>query len=221
MGGPCTGSCISEDFASWGPYGKRIAFQRSIGTPGVHNIFLFTMRADGTHLRQITQRRADPTVFQPLKDLSPQWSPSAKRLVFQRYDETTDRNAIFTVRLDGTSLRRITRWRLDAGQPDWSPNGRWISFKSQWEGRRQNNMWVVHPNGTDLHRITHTFGGTYTWLTHSFSPDGKFITVARTPGHGKAGNADVYVMKVDGTGLRNVTRSIKWDSIPDWGPRPR
>jgi Tol biopolymer transport system component len=221
LAGSCTGICATEDQPAWGPYGKRIAFQWSPGTVANHNTFLFVMRADGTHLRQITQRGADPSVHQRFADNAPQWSPSAKRLVFQRYDHTTDRSAIFTVRLDGTGLTRISDWRLDAGYPDWSPNGRWIAFKSQVEGRRQSNVWVVHPNGTDLHRITHSFGGTYTWLGLSFSPDGKFITVARTPGHGKAGNADVYVVRLDGSQLRNITGSNAWESVPDWGPRPR
>ena len=44
------------------------------------------------------------------------------------------------------------------------------------------------------------------YLSASFSPDGKWMTVSRTPGSGKKGNADVYVMRADGTGLRQVTR---------------
>jgi Tol biopolymer transport system component len=35
-----------------------------------------------------------------------------------------------------------------------------------------------------------------------------------------AGNADVYVAKIDGSGLRSITRSPQWDSTPDWGPQP-
>ena len=38
-------------------------------------------------------------------------------------------------------------------------------------------------------------------LSASFSPDGKWLTVSRTPGSGTKGNADVYVMHADGTGL--------------------
>jgi Tol biopolymer transport system component len=58
------------------------------------------------------------------------------------------------------------------------------------------------------------------YLSASFSPDGKWIAVGRTPGVGRAGNADVFVMRVAGTGIRNVTRSAIWDSGVDWGPRP-
>lgn len=102
--------------------------------------------------------------------------------------------------------------------PDWSPDGKWILFHSHGDDGKQNNLFLVHPNGADLHRITHTHGGTYHWLSSSFSPDGTMITVSRAPGVGKAGRADVYVMNVDGTGLFDVTSSGSWESNNDWGP---
>jgi hypothetical protein len=34
------------------------------------------------------------------------------------------------------------------------------------------------------------------------------------------GNADIFVLRTDGSGLRDVTRSAIWDSGVDWGPRP-
>ena len=57
------------------------------------------------------------------------------------------------------------------------------------------------------------------YLSASFSPDGKWLTVSRTPGSGTKGNADVYVMHADGTGLKQVTRDAAWDSSTDWGSR--
>jgi Tol biopolymer transport system component len=58
------------------------------------------------------------------------------------------------------------------------------------------------------------------YLSASFSPDGRWITFSRTPGTGKQGNADVFVMRADGTGVRNVTTSAIWDSATDWGSAP-
>ncbi len=219
----CQAPCRSDGFAQWSPHGKRIAFQRQSGPAGDPTFLfaLYVMRADGTHVRQITRRGANPLVDHRFQDHAPTWSPTATRLAFERVDGKTDLHAIFIVRLDGTGLRRITRWRLDASQPDWSPNGRWIMFRSKEGSDDSGNVWLVHPNGTDLHPVTHTPPGTGKWSSGSFSPNGRWITNSFNPGHGKAGNADVYVLRMDGTHIRNITRSIKWESAPDWGPRPR
>jgi TolB protein len=223
LSGSCTGRCVTDDSAAWGPHGKRIAFQRGLAfAPGVHNTFVFVMRADGTHPRRITQRGANPALEHHFADLAPAWSPTGKRLAFERADQIeaggrSNHHAIFTVRLDGTGLRRITPWALDAAQPDWSPNGRWILFRSHEPSPTAGNIWLVHPDGTGRHRVTHDFGGSGKWLRAAFSPNGQKITAARTNGVGKAGNADVYVMNIDGSGLQNITRSTQWESTPDWG----
>jgi Tol biopolymer transport system component len=81
------------------------------------------------------------------------------------------------------------------------------------------NLYTIHADGTGLEQLTHAGGGRIQYLSASFSPDGAWIAFSRTPGVGAAGNADVYVMRADGTGVRNVTRSAIWDSGVDWGRR--
>jgi TolB protein len=219
---PCgkeAGECPADDYPAWSPSGRRIAFTRAFVLAGQKpSVGLFVMRADGTHVRQITQK-VTPARFQ---DSKPQWSPDGTRLVFDRQQLNDGQHAVFTVRLDGTHARRLTPWRLSPDDnPDWSPDGRWILFHSHGDDGKQSNLYLVHPNGTDLHRITHAHGGTYSWLSSSFSPDGTMITVSRAPGVGTAGRADVYVMNVDGTGLFDVTSSASWESQNDWGSERR
>jgi len=215
----CTVPCLLDGFQQWSPNGKRIAFQRGLG-PAVHQTNLsaiFVMRADGTHVRQITQKGAPTGHADRFADHAPTWSADAKRIAFERLDNNSGHLAIFTVRLDGNGLRRITPWSLDASQPDWSPDGRWIAFRTHEPSSTRGDIFLVHPNGTALHGITHGGGK---WGSCSFSPDGREITASRSPGFGSAGNADVYVMNVDGSSLRDVTHSNPWESAPDWGARP-
>jgi Tol biopolymer transport system component len=177
------------------------------------------MRADGTHVRPITHRDADPLGHHRFEDRAPSWSPTAERLAIERQNNKTGLHAIWTVRLNGSGLRRITPWRLDAAQPDWSPNGRWILLRSQEESDDSGNVWSVHPDGTDLHPVTHTAPGSGKWGSASFSPTGHRIVASHSPGVGEAGNADVYVMRLNGSHQRNLTNSPAAESAPDWGPR--
>jgi TolB protein len=118
---------------------------------------------------------------------------------------------------DGSNPRRITPWPLRGGDhPDWSPDGKRILFRSNQEGpdRVPSNIYTVRVDGSGLHRLTHARAGSGRYLSSSFSPDGTSITFARTIG---TDNADVFVMRANGSAPRNVTRPAIWDSAPDWG----
>jgi TolB protein len=202
---PCDSiSCVEDVEPAWSPNGRLIAFTRI--DDAIHLVAVDVMRPDGTHVRQVT---ADGNF--------PKWSPDGTRLAFNRRTASGKR-AVFTIRLDGTHARRLTPGRLKASIYDWSPDGRWILVES---GHRQRNVYLVHPDGTDLHRVTDTdTGGESNWGGLSFSPDGTLIAASFHPGAGGLGNPDIWVMNLDGSGLRDVTNSAIWDSAPDWGPRP-
>ena len=72
---------------------------------------------------------------------------------------------------------------------------------------------TVEPDGTGLRQLTHLKDGTPA-LSASYSADGRWIAYA---GGGAGGNADLYVMRADGTGSRPLMRTSAWDSAPDWG----
>jgi len=48
----------------------------------------------------------------------------------------------------------------------------------------------------------------------SYSSDGRWIVYA---GGGAGGNADLYLMRADGTGSHALMRTSAWDGAPDWG----
>ena len=123
--------------------------------------------------------------------------------------------AIFAVNFDGSEHRRLTPWELGGGDhPVFSPDGTILFRSFEHDETKQSDYWTVRPNGKDLTQLTHYKQGTLV-LSTSYSPDGKWIVNAT---NGVEGNADVFVMRADGTGNTAVTHSKLWDSAPDWGP---
>jgi TolB protein len=121
--------------------------------------------------------------------------------------EPAKAHALFVVNADGSDLRELTPWSLNAGDsPDWSPDGKQILFKAP-ASVQHGNLYTIATDGTGLHRLTNYPARTAVFLG-SFSPDGRWITFAKS--------ADVFVMRVDGTGARQVSRGVSaWS--PDWG----
>ena len=86
--------------------------------------------------------------------------------------------ALFVVNADGSGLRQLTAWGLDAGdRPDWSPDGGSILFKAPAEGQH-GNLYTVNPDGSGLKQLTR-YAAPRAVFSGSFSPDGKWITFSK------------------------------------------
>jgi TolB protein len=65
-------------------------------------------------------------------------------------------SAIFVVRVDGTGLRQLTPWGVQANDADWAPDGTRLVFQSENHHNGNNaDLYVVNADGSDLTRITH------------------------------------------------------------------
>jgi TolB protein len=148
----------------------------------------------------------------------PQFSPDGTRIVFEKMLRADGPRALFTVDVSGAHGKRLTAWTLDAGDnPDWSPDGRWILFRThERHDGKQSQVDVIHPDGSGLRQLTR-FKQDAIATSSSFSPDGQSIVYGT---NGVAGNADLYVMRTDGSGMQRITRTKTWESAPDWGPHP-
>jgi TolB protein len=218
------GSCSVSP--AWSPDGRRIAFGRASGAivDGlIENFGIYLMNADGSGVRQLTQR-SRPSLGE---DLDPQWSPDGRAIVFQRFNVRSavpsDGVALWIIDLASRREHRVTPWELRAGDtPDWSPDGRRILFRSNVAGPAgiSANLYTIRPNGSGLRQLTFATGGTIQHLGSSYSPDGRMITFGRLPETGGT-NADVLLMRADGTKVRRVTSTTLYDSYPDWGPPRR
>ncbi len=119
----------------------------------------------------------------------PAWAPSGREIVTASYSE--EDRALVRMRLDGTVVRRLPLPQLTSAMyPEWSPDGRWIVFQESPPG--PTLIWRMRPDGTGLEQLGE--GRNPTW-----SPDGRSIAYASW--------ADVWVMRADGSGKREVLHS--------------
>jgi Tol biopolymer transport system component len=187
---------------AWAPSGRRLLFPGEGG--------LFTARTDGTGLRRVTPM---PTVFESA------WSRRGV-IAFAHDDDpypaTMPDDGIYTVRPDGSRLRRLVRDRYNASapaSPDWSPYGSKLAFSFADSVDPEIH---VADAASGAHRRLTTRGGS----EPAWSPDGRFVAFIRS--------GDLYVMRADGSGERRILDGTQTDSgvdiylnSPSWQPLPR
>ena len=137
------------------------------------------MNADGTGLRELAQTPGDRRGGR-LAAVVTRW-PSAGRTASAR-----DRRAVFvidaeveTAAADSVVASRRRARLVSRRKPDRVHVQRGRAF----ERLGQPLHGSAGRNG--LTQLTHASGGHVQYLSASFSPDGKWLTVSRTPGSGK------------------------------------
>lgn len=182
---------------------------------------LFTMRADGSQLRQLTFLEPHEGAF------SPAWSPDGQTIAFTSFKMgSTAGTALWLMDAGGGKLRPVFRdpeapWALLGSHPAWSPDGTQLAFdhciNCEAFGRNRE-IFVVDLATDSVRRLTgHPAGDTYpTW-----SPDGNKVAFSSNRDYVDADTMryrkDLYVLNIDGTGMQRLTNSGNVD-IPSWQP---
>jgi Tol biopolymer transport system component len=154
---------------------------------------LAIMRHDGTGLRRLPQLTDS--------DTEPAWSPDGRRLAFVGTRSCLYCTWPFTVRSDGTGLRRVTI--RGAGSPAWSNTGTLAFLNTTDRG-----LYSVRPDGSRLRRL---FGRYWGWGNQpDWSPDGRRIAFSA--------RGRIFTIGANGRGLRRVSKDLPGHSAPAWSP---
>jgi Tol biopolymer transport system component len=170
---------------AWSPGGKRLAFDQGGRLAILHQ--------DGTGLRQLPQLTES--------DREPAWSPDGRRLAFIGMRPCPYCIWPFTVRSDGTGLRRVIN--RGAGSPAWSTTGTLAFLNTTDRG-----LYSVRPDGSRLRRL---FGRYWGWGSQpDWSPDGSTIAFSA--------RGRIFSIGANGRGLRRLTKNEPGNSDPAWSP---
>jgi len=198
----------------WSPNGKWIVFSRTDAPrqdwKGWLAESLWVVAAGGGKPRRLTRCHVW------CADVRPVWSPNGRRLIFQRItagNPPLGVNRLYTVRPDGSGLRRIGRGL----EPQWSPDGRRIVFIDN-ESRTSGSIAIADADGSHLRELfTGADPGVPSW-----SPDGRKLLFFNAPELNNNLLVEVWTMNPDGTQQKRLYRSGCCDGVgaagPTWSP---
>jgi TolB protein len=136
-------------FPSYSPDGNRIVFR--------------TFGKNGQGLRVMNLENRAVTTLTSDYDNFPLWSPRGDLIMFARQiDGAYD---IFTIKPDGTSLKRLTNGKGNDAHMSWSSDGEWIAFASSRMGFKDEvaytdapqpygEIFVMRYDGTHIEQLT-------------------------------------------------------------------
>jgi Tol biopolymer transport system component len=182
------------------PDGGTILFDRC--RPG-RTCTLYTVRPDGTHLRQLIPFSVDGATIEA------EYSSDGSRIAFGQFYDRAGQAAVYVASADGSGRDRITPWALEAYLPSWAPDDSSIVYASHCCDGRPGSLWIANPDGSDRRRLTDA--GDRSDGTSTFSPTGDLIAFERySPDFSRGA---IWVVAPDGTGLRRLIP----DAIePEW-----
>jgi len=179
----------------------------SLGTAASDAVEVYSL-----HPRQITTNTS--------VDIQPEWSNDSTTLIFKSNRQSSDpvqSFKIYTIKPDGTSLRRIYTDMNYHGYPDWSPNEEHVIFNSFDPGNSEIYTASV-ATGVSV-RLTDdpSFDDSGRW-----SPDGTKVVFFST----RTGSSEMYTMEVSPTGsptasMVRLTDNSWRDEQARWSPNSR
>jgi TolB protein len=207
------------------PDGTRIAFGAITPLQSPRNIDLFVMNLDGSERALIADLPCEFIDSQCEQTEAVAWSPDGQRIAYSsgwQGHGLVHYNNIGVVNADGTGQRELTTFATRSTQPAWAPDGQRIVFSSGPTNPsyipQPFNLEIINADGTG--RVVLLEDGMAN-TSPSWSPDGRSIVFVRSGAASDwvpPGEGELFVINVDGTGLRRVTDVPGDASAPHWNP---
>ncbi len=153
---------------------------------------IFTVRPDGSELRNLTPRGEF--------ERNPVWSPDGRKILFAREAD------LYLMQADGTGRVLIAPGSAEGGGYNWSPDGSMIAFTPSglFGDVFIQELWVMGADGSNPRRLA-AEGSSPTW-----APDSRRIAYER--------DGQIRVINVDGSGSARLTNQRFGASQPAWSP---
>ena len=201
----------------WSPAGDHVAFAlgRFFQTPLAPTMAdIAVVNRDGSGLRILTDGSANFGF--------PSWSPDGGQIVYRASGK--DNLGLFVMTVATRAVRPLTPGSSHDNFPAWSPQGDRIAFTRFFDGDYE--LYTIRPDGSDTRRVTNQPGND----AHcAWSPDGEWIAFTSARGGFKdeaalhPGNpqpyGDIYVMRADGSDVRQLTDTPFEEGTVAWAPR--
>jgi TolB protein len=213
-----------DDEPAWSPDGQYIAFDSDRDG----NYDIYTMKADGTNVVQLTENKyallSQFVMIDTSGDLCPAWSPDGKKITFISGRENNMMSYVdfdvLTMNRDGTGVTNLTLPYANVElRPSWSSDGTRILYESDFDARDENSItegknwdiYVMDADGSRIVRLTYNpaSDGQAAW-----SPDGSRIAF----GTDRNGSSDIYLMDTNGTDQVPLLSGPANDEQPAWSP---
>lgn len=190
------GNVISPTFS---PDGQKILFANRTGEGPTS---LWTV--------DITGKNPDLLYAGPNTIVAVDWAPDGQTIAFAMATDQPDAYEIFLMNADGTNVRQLTdNLPGIGGSIDWSPDSRRLLIYAGPAGDK--NIFLVDVVAETAAQLTN--GGNN--AASSFSPDGQWIAFNSLRNNDQA---DIFIIRPDGTELRQVTDNPEPDWQPQWEP---
>jgi len=188
------------------------AFSPSFSPDG--GTILFANRAsDGpTSLWTVENTGENPKLLYagPNTIVSADWSPDGNTIAFAMAVDQTDAYEIFLMNSDATNVRQLTRGLEGiGGSLDWSPDGKYLLIYAGPSGDK--NIFRIDVDAKTASQLTD--GGNN--AACSYSPDGQWIAFNSLRNDDQA---DIFIMRADGSSMRQITDNPEPDWQPQWEP---